>query len=130
MWRYVAANRFLSRPRAASLHTSAWQFSSGAAKPGWHTPKGTQRWGPEIPDKQYYWDHPTYTGFLLWIRGVRPYVEKLACDGWATAKFLALDCCFSPLKRFFVAHNPDIRLVRCIKSFPLLLAYGAQHNNV
>lgn len=92
------------------LRRSPTLRSSGAAKPGWHVSR-QQRWGPEIPDNQYYWDHPTYTGFVLWLRGIRPYIEKLLGDGYKTARHLIVDCGVNPIKDVIIKHNPDFRLV-------------------
>lgn len=100
----------LSVPRFSPFFRSQALRSGGSAKPGWHVSKG-QRWGPEIPDKQYFWDHPTYTGFVLWLRGVRPYAEKLAGDGFRAARYV-VECGVNPIKNLVVRHNPDFRLVR------------------
>ena len=79
-------------------------------KPGWKLPKEKHRWGPEIPDSYYYWEHPIYTGYSLWIRALRPYLEKLFHDTYKTVHFIIFDCFWIPFQNFFHKHNPDIRL--------------------
>lgn len=104
------SRQIYSRPFTAFFQRSPILRSSGSAKPGWHVSK-QQRWGPEISDNQYFSEHPTYTGFVLWIRGIRPYLEKLIGDSYNTAFYLVVNCVINPLKNVIVRHNPDIRLV-------------------
>lgn len=83
-------------------------FSGGAAKPGWVVSKQHQ-FGPTIPDNAYYGEHATYSYFVLFIRGLRPYLEKLLGDCWRTLRGAVCFIC-RPLASLTLQHNPEFRL--------------------
>ncbi|PFH31269.1 hypothetical protein BESB_031430 [Besnoitia besnoiti] len=83
-------------------------FSGGAAKPSWNVAPH-YRFGPSLPDHAYYGEHATYNYFVLFIRGMRPYLEKIFGDCALTIKSAAL-AVYRPLSNFVVRHNPELRL--------------------
>ncbi|XP_053991588.1 uncharacterized protein LOC128883353 [Hylaeus volcanicus] len=114
--RFINAGRFLQRLptyhayRKFQTKPSCQRAFSTGSKTNWKNTAAQHRWAPEILDNQYYWEHPIYTGFLLWIRGIRPYIEKLFQDSFLTSKSFVLNILWLPYKNFLVRHNPDIRL--------------------
>ncbi|PHJ20873.1 hypothetical protein CSUI_005291 [Cystoisospora suis] len=95
-------------PRGTSHSMSRRFFSGGAAKPSWAVPQH-QRFGPTLPDNAYYGEHATYNYFVLFIRGLRPYLEKILEDCALTIKKAALSV-YCPFKATVVKHNPEFRL--------------------
>ncbi|KAF8820121.1 hypothetical protein IE077_003546 [Cardiosporidium cionae] len=87
---------------------SSARYAGGAAKPQWTIPQ-KQMWHPQIPDRQHYGEHQTYNGFVLWLRGIRPYLEKIFGDVITTGKRWIFFFT-SPIPHFVRRHNPDIRL--------------------
>ncbi|CBZ52590.1 conserved hypothetical protein [Neospora caninum Liverpool] len=83
-------------------------FSGGAAKPGWRVAR-EHRFGPTLPDHAYYGEHATFNYFVLFIRGMRPYLEKVLGDCALTIKNAAL-AVYRPVTAFVVKHNPELRL--------------------
>lgn len=84
-------------------------FSGGAAKPSWAVPQH-QRFGPTLPDNAYYGEHATYNYFVLFVRGLRPYLEKIFGDCATTIREVALGV-YCPVKATVLKHNPEFRLV-------------------
>jgi hypothetical protein len=125
--RFINAGRFHQCLPMRNVYTTfqtkplVLRAFSTSAKTTWKNIPLQHRWGPEILDNQYYWEHPIYTGFLLWIRGIRPYIEKLFQDAFLTTKYLSLNIVWFPFKNFLVKHNPDIRLVSSLNTVEITM---------
>lgn len=89
------------------IRQSVRRLSGGAAKPHWGEPP-KHRWQPFLPDRHHYGEHPTYNGFVLLLRGLRPKIERICSATFTCAKDI-VSLIHRPLTRSVIKHNPDIR---------------------
>eukprot|EP00918_Siedleckia_nematoides_P005795 GHVU01012704.1.p3 GENE.GHVU01012704.1~~GHVU01012704.1.p3 ORF type:complete len:155 (-),score=9.88 GHVU01012704.1:1239-1703(-) len=92
------------------LFRSGVRRAGGAAKPTWAVPKD-KLGGPSMRDRAYALENPEYSGFTLWLRALRPYLQKALGDVATTLRGTATGV-YTPLRNAWVAHNPDLRSVR------------------
>ncbi|CEM02699.1 unnamed protein product [Vitrella brassicaformis CCMP3155] len=118
MWR--------SRFTLGAFRVSQPLWAGGKAKPGWTVPPD-QMFHPQIPDRHFYGDHWFYHGFTLFLRGVRPYLEKIGRDTIKTAWYLGHDCLYFPLQQFVSAHNPDVRYLAIMSISALVVYWDVGH---
>ncbi|EKX73158.1 conserved hypothetical protein [Theileria equi strain WA] len=83
------------------------RLSGGAAKPHWGEPP-KHRWQPFLLDRTHYGEHPTYNGFVLFLRAIRPKVERVVGSTFSTISSLSQSV-YNPIRRIVLRHNPDIR---------------------
>ncbi|XP_955448.1 uncharacterized protein TA18110 [Theileria annulata] len=89
------------------IRISIRRLAGGAAKPHWGEPP-KHRWQPFLLDRTHYGEHPTYNGFVLLLRYLRPRIEKVLSSTFSTLSSLSLSL-YNPVKRLVLKHNPDIR---------------------
>eukprot|EP00918_Siedleckia_nematoides_P005798 GHVU01012707.1.p1 GENE.GHVU01012707.1~~GHVU01012707.1.p1 ORF type:complete len:275 (-),score=43.12 GHVU01012707.1:384-1208(-) len=89
------------------LFRSGVRRAGGAAKPTWAVPKD-KLGGPSMRDRAYALENPEYSGFTLWLRALRPYLQKALGDVATTLRGTATGV-YTPLRNAWVAHNPDLR---------------------
>ncbi|KAK2195888.1 hypothetical protein BdWA1_002486 [Babesia duncani] len=89
------------------MHRSFRRLAGGSTKPHWGDPP-KHRWQPFLLDRTHYSEHPTYNGFVLLLRALRPKIEKALGATASTVSTIASKF-YQPIARLIVRHNPDIR---------------------
>ncbi|UKJ88630.2 hypothetical protein MACJ_001874 [Theileria orientalis] len=89
------------------IRVSIRRLAGGSAKPHWGQPP-KHRWQPFLLDRMHYGEHPTYNGFVLLMRNLRPKIEKILSSTFSTISSMSFSV-YNPVKRVVLRHNPDIR---------------------
>eukprot|EP00923_Selenidium_pygospionis_P010919 GHVN01019085.1.p2 GENE.GHVN01019085.1~~GHVN01019085.1.p2 ORF type:complete len:263 (+),score=9.95 GHVN01019085.1:2366-3154(+) len=97
----------LKRVAPVGLHRGTYaqqRFAGMKPGPSW---SATPKQGPVIRDNSVMVENQRYSGLTLYLRGIRPYAEKLAADTIEQVKAVVVPMS-QRAKALFLRYNPDL----------------------
>eukprot|EP01068_Selenidium_serpulae_P016986 Selendium_serpulae@DN6338_c4_g1_i16.p1 len=92
----------------SATHSQRRGFAGKGGEIPSYITKAKHQWGPEIKDNSFMIENQSYSGFVLWLRGTKPYMEKLGSDTAATVVGV-VNPLLASARSTVLKYNPDLQ---------------------